>query len=136
MNLWPFGKKSRSIEEVARAIDDGSMSSGVHRPIEVTAVLACATLIADSIATPELWVMRDDGDEQRSRAINEPAWRLLHRRPNEFQTSFEFRQMMTLHAALHEEAHRGCHAGSSERKCRGADSAAAAMGHASQTVSI
>jgi HK97 family phage portal protein len=95
----------KSIDEIAEAIDmAGGIGGGVRRPLEVTVALACADLIATGIATPELTVMRDPGDGRKEPAVDDPHYRLLRRRPNEWQTSFEFRYMMTFHAAISEEA--------------------------------
>lgn len=97
----------RSFEEIMARIN------GVHGPariagetvswrtaIETAAVLACVKVIADGVATPELHVYREDEDGRRKLATNIPEYRLLNRRPNEWQTSFEFRRTMTMHAAL------------------------------------
>jgi HK97 family phage portal protein len=45
-------------------------------------------------------VYRQKADGKSELALNIPEYRLLSRRPNEWQTSFEWRRMMTLHAAL------------------------------------
>jgi HK97 family phage portal protein len=45
-------------------------------------------------------VYREAGEGANKRAIDIPEYRLLNRRPNEWQTSFEWRRQMTLHAAL------------------------------------
>lgn len=68
--------------------------------LKVSTVLACVKVIADGCATPSLGVFREKTDGRRERAINIPEWRLLNRRPNEWQTSFEWRQLMTAHAVL------------------------------------
>lgn len=63
-------------------------------------VLACVKVIADGCATPNLGVFRATKEGRRERADNIPEWRLLSARPNEWQTSFEWRRQMTMHAAL------------------------------------
>lgn len=68
--------------------------------LQVTTVLACVKAIADGCATPDLHVYREKADGTREKATNIPEYRLLSRRPNEWQTSFEWRRQMTLHAAL------------------------------------
>jgi len=68
--------------------------------LQVSTVLACVKVIADGCATPDLHVFRERSDGTRERALNIPEYRLLNRRPNEWQTSFEFRRQMTMHAAL------------------------------------
>lgn len=68
--------------------------------MRVSAVLACVKVIAEGCATPQLHVFREAQDGKRELATNIPEYRLLNRRPNEWQTSFEFRKTMTMHATL------------------------------------
>ncbi|MES2349159.1 MAG: phage portal protein [Pseudomonadota bacterium] len=68
--------------------------------LQVATVLACARAIANGCATPNLNVFREKPDGTREKATNIPEFRLLARRPNEWQTSFEWRRMMTLHAVM------------------------------------
>jgi HK97 family phage portal protein len=72
--------------------------------LQVSTVLACVKVIADGCATPRLHVYREavgeNGKPARQMALNIPEYRLLARRPNEWQTSFEWRRLMTMHAAL------------------------------------
>lgn len=68
--------------------------------LQVSTVLACVKVIADGCATAPLHVYREKADGTRERATNIPEYRLLSRRPNEWQTSFEWRRQMTIHAAL------------------------------------
>jgi HK97 family phage portal protein len=68
--------------------------------LQVSTVLACARAIADGCATPDLGVFREKKDKTREKATNIPEYRILARRPNEWQTSFQWRRMMTLHAVL------------------------------------
>jgi HK97 family phage portal protein len=107
-----FGRKSapaavRTFEETMARLDGGfgdALSSLYVSPetaLQVSSVLACVKVIADGCATPPLNLYRaTDGRNGRQLATNIPEFRMLSRRPNEFQTSFEFRRQMTLHAAL------------------------------------
>lgn len=82
----------------------GAIIAGVHvnaqTALQVSTVLACVKVIADGCATPKLHVYREKDDGSREKATNIPEYRLLARRPNEWQTSFEWRRQMTMHAAL------------------------------------
>jgi len=82
----------------------GGMVAGMHvnerTALQVSTVLACVKVIADGCATPKFEVFREKPDGRRERATNIPEYRLLARRPNEWQTSFEWRRQMTIHAAL------------------------------------
>lgn len=103
-----FGRKAAQLtyDQVADLIDGTGdrIIAGVHvnakTALQVATVLACVKVIADGCATPNLGVFREKGDGTRERAVNIPEYRLLARRPNEWQTSLEWRRMMTTHAAL------------------------------------
>jgi HK97 family phage portal protein len=55
---------------------------------------ACVGLIENTIATIPLDLFERTGDGQRERRDDHPLHQLLHDRPNSWQTSAEFRQMM------------------------------------------
>lgn len=103
-----FGRKATELtyDQVANLIDGagGSTVAGVtvtdKTALQVSTVLACVKTIADGCATPNLHVYREQDDGTRQKATNIPEYRLLSRRPNEWQTSFEWRRQMTIHAAL------------------------------------
>jgi HK97 family phage portal protein len=103
-----FGRKAAQLtyDQVATLIDGvgGGTVAGVvvndKTALQVATVLACVKVIADGCATPDLNVFREKGDGTREKATNIPEFRLLGRRPNEWQTSFEWRRLMTMHAAL------------------------------------
>ena len=103
-----FGRKAAQLtyDQVADLIDGmgGGRVAGVYvnekTALQVSTVLACVKTIADGCATPELHVFRERDDGRREKATNIPEYRLLHRRPNEWQTSFEWRRLMTMHASL------------------------------------
>lgn len=103
-----FGRKAAQLtyDQIANMIDgvSGGSVAGVvvtdKTALQVSTVLACVKVIADGCATPALRVFRENNDGTRQRATNIPEFRLLERRPNEWQTSFEWRRMMTMHAAL------------------------------------
>lgn len=103
-----FGRKAAQLtyDQVASLIDGigGGVVAGVtvtpRTALEVATVLACVKVIADGCATPDLHVYRELEDGRRQRAVNIPEYRLLARRPNEWQTSLEWRRQMTVHAAL------------------------------------
>jgi HK97 family phage portal protein len=100
--MWPFSRKSKTVDQIAREIDEGQSGTVVTESssLGVAAVLACVDVIATSCAVPAMHVMRNLGDDQKEKARDSDLYRLLHRRPNEFQTSLEFRETMTMHAAL------------------------------------
>lgn len=100
-------RAARPFEEVMARIDDAygasvaGLSVSPQMALQVATVLACVKVIADGCATPALHVYREErGTLRRQLARNIPEYRLLNRRPNEWQTSLEFRRTMTMHAAL------------------------------------
>lgn len=103
-----LGRKAKELtyDQVASLIDaaSGGSVAGVavteKTALQVSTVLACVKAIADGCATPALHVYREKSDGTRERATNIPEYRLLARRPNAWQTSYEWRRQMTLHAAL------------------------------------
>ena len=103
-----FGRKAAQLtyDQVADLIDGrgGRSVAGVmvteKTALQTSTVLACVKVISEGCATPKLKVFRELKNGKRELATNIPEYRLLSRRPNEWQTSFEWRQMMTLHACL------------------------------------
>lgn len=67
--------------------------------MRVAAVFACVRVIAESMAQMPLILYRqlDDGKE---RAKDHPLYRILHTRPNRWQTPYEFKRMLAGHAVL------------------------------------
>lgn len=67
--------------------------------MRVAAVFSCVRVIAESIAQMPLILYRRVG-EGKVRAIDHPLYRILHTRPNRWQTPFEFKRMLAGHAVL------------------------------------
>lgn len=64
-------------------------------------VFACARVIANGIAQVPLKLYREDTATGRKQPAREHAlYRVLHRKPNPWQTSFEFRELLGLHLVL------------------------------------
>jgi HK97 family phage portal protein len=111
MSWWRrlLGQKATQLtyDQIASLIDGtdaGRSIAGLlvtdKTALQVATVLACVRAIADGCATPRLEVFRELDNGKRERATNIPEYRLLNRRPNEWQTSYEWRRLMTAHAAL------------------------------------
>lgn len=70
----------------------------------VSAVYACVRVLAETLAQLPLRIMR--GTTTGSEVVTEhPLYRLLKAEPNEWQTSFEFREMLQGHVALRGNAY-------------------------------
>ena len=69
--------------------------------IRVAAVFACARVIANGIAQVPLKLMRESKDgKTRLPAKEHPLYDILANRPNEWQTSFEYRETLSFHLDL------------------------------------
>lgn len=60
-----------------------------------TAVLRCVTLLSNSIGMLPLHLI---DSETKEKASKHPLFRVLHRRPNSFQSAFDFRSFMQMQA--------------------------------------
>lgn len=106
-SLWPFGRKSASDSlELFREIYSSRTSKsgqlvGIKEAIRCATVFACARVIATGIAQVPLKLYREnEATEVKLPARDHPLYRILHRKPNPWQTSYEFREMIGLHLAL------------------------------------
>lgn len=68
--------------------------------LEISTVLACLRVIAEGIAQVPFKLYRDESGAGGRPAADHPLYDVLYRRPNRWQTSFEFRETLAFHAAL------------------------------------
>lgn len=68
--------------------------------IQVSTVLACARSIANGISQVPLKLYRETDNGTKTPARDHDLYRLLHRRPNLWQTSFGYRHTLALHLVL------------------------------------
>jgi len=109
MSLWSrlFGPKEQkySTLDLFREIYGGpptktGISVNWASSLEVTTVLACLRVIAEGIAQVPFRLYQDSDARGGAPAPDHPLYRVLYRRPNRWQTSFEFRETIAFHAAL------------------------------------
>ncbi len=78
---------------------DPSSPSGIRvtpeSALQCSAFLACVRVISESVASLPLHLYRRLPTGGKERAPELPLYRLLHRQPNPWQTSMEFREQMT-----------------------------------------
>jgi HK97 family phage portal protein len=104
--LTPWRRKSAlTLADLALDLLGRPSKSGAtvtwQTALQVTTVLACARVIAEGIAQVPLKLFRESDDGRtRLPAKDHPLYPLLHRRPNHWQTSFEFRETLGLHVSL------------------------------------
>lgn len=67
--------------------------------IQVATVFSCCRVIGNGMAQVPFKLMQKVG-RKRAPAVNHPLYRLLTLKPNDWQTSFEFRQMLSWHIEL------------------------------------
>ena len=86
---------SRQLEEMLLREIDGVMESGEgvspERSLRVAAVFAGVRILCDSISHLPLGIFRREG-RCKEPDRDTPPFALLHNRPNEWQTSFEWRE--------------------------------------------
>lgn len=105
---FEFGRgeqKSASADTLRELIEGRSTSkSGAavnwKTALEVTTVLACARVISEGLAQVPFRVYRDMPGGGKEVAKAHPLHAVLARRPNEWMTSFELRELMGMHLAL------------------------------------
>jgi len=69
------------------------------KALGVTTVFDCLRVISDGVAQVPLKIYKSEG-EKKSPAIEHPLYNVLSLRPNEWQTSFEFRENLIFQAGL------------------------------------
>lgn len=108
MKWWPFGKKEEksadgTLDLFREVFGYPESKSGktvsVESALKVATVLACTRVLAEGVAQVPLKIFREDG-ETRELARDHPLYWLLHRRPNPWQTSFQFRETLMMHTVL------------------------------------
>lgn len=97
MDLWSAPNNSAGVS----VTPDSAMRTA--------AVYACVRVISETIATLPLQMFERLADGSKVRADKHPMYRMLHRAPNGWQTSAEFRDQMTMHAALRGAAYSRIH---------------------------
>ena len=75
------------------ALRDGSVTP--HSAEGLSAVCACVSAIAETIASLPLQLYKRTDSDGRDTAKDHPLYRVLHDSPNEIQTALEFREQMT-----------------------------------------
>jgi HK97 family phage portal protein len=105
LDRFRWGRKSAGTLELLREIYGQGWATKSRRTvnlataIQVSAVFACARVVGNGIAQVPLKLMRETGNT-RLPAVDHPLYALMARKPNPWQTSFEFRQMVSWHVEL------------------------------------
>ncbi len=104
-DIWPWARKANNSLDLFREIYGSKKSKsgqqvGLKEAIRCAAVFACARVIANGIAQVPLKLFIEGEGGKRTPARSHPLYRVLHRRPNPWQTSYEFREMLGLHLSI------------------------------------
>jgi HK97 family phage portal protein len=70
------------------------------RAMRATAVYACVRVISETVASLPLIIYKRLPDGGKERAVNHPLYKVLHDSPNQWQTAFEWREMLQAHMEL------------------------------------
>lgn len=103
---FPWTRKASSTHELFLEVFGSKRSKsgaavGLNEAIRCATVFACARVIANGIAQVPLKLYREnEATDSREPARDHPLYRVLHRKPNPWQTSFEFRELLGLHLTL------------------------------------
>lgn len=104
--IFPWSRKSVSNSlDLFHDVYGGRLSAtgrtvNLKTAIEVSTVVGCVRAIAEGIAQVPLHLKQELPNGKKPKAKNHPLYRVLHRRPNPWQTSYEFRETLGWHVAL------------------------------------
>lgn len=104
--LLPSRRKSLNTWDVFRDFLAGRMTASgrtvnAQTALQVSTIFACCRVIGEGVAQVPLKLMRESKDgKSRLPAKDHPLYEVLALRPNEWQTSFEYREMVVWHAIL------------------------------------
>lgn len=106
MRLWPWSSTGReaktspleAFREHFAAMGEVFSGSKVTATtaLKVTTAFACARLIAEGLAQVPFKIHQEEAGVRKD-AVDHPLYWLLNKRPNDWQTSFEFREQIALH---------------------------------------
>lgn len=88
------------VELFGGARNSAGVSVTPESAMRTTAVFGCVRVISETIGTLPLQMFERKKDGSKDKATNHPLYRVVHRAPNTWQTSVEFRDQVTMHAAL------------------------------------
>ena len=88
--------------EFIRSGGDGGSGISVQEAMKNTAVFRCVSLISYAIGMLPLHLIQSDTKEK---AREHPLFHILHREPNNWQTAFNFRQLMQRRALINGNAY-------------------------------
>ncbi len=73
--------------------------------MKLSAVFACVRIISSQFASLPFSLYRENPDGGKTKVTDHPLYRVLAKRPNQYQNAFEWREMMAGHLALRGNAY-------------------------------
>jgi HK97 family phage portal protein len=98
-NLTIYDLVDRSPADIRRDIANGVTYAGIGG-LHVSTVFACARVIAEGLAQIPCLLQRRSATGGYENATDHPLFNLLNRAPNDYMTSFEFREWIGFQLAL------------------------------------
>ena len=103
--LLPSSRKTSTLDIWREVFGSRTAKSGravtVDTALQVSAALACVRVLANGVSQVPLKLFEESTDGRSRRPAREhPLYDVLHRRPNPWQTSYQFRQTLMMHVAL------------------------------------
>jgi len=101
-----FGQKTQNRSNSSDVFSGlvGRSASGVNvtvdKALAVTTVFDCLRVIGEGVAQVPLKLYKTIGEDKHEVAKEHPLYKIISRKPNTWQTSFEFRENMIFQAAL------------------------------------
>ncbi|MBB5715856.1 phage portal protein [Sphingomonas aerophila] len=100
----PVASENDIRRDLAASHDTAGEPVNRHTAMEVSAVMACARVISEGLAQVPCRVFREDDKGSPVPAQDHALYDLLNRKPNDWQTSFEFREQIGLHLTFDNNA--------------------------------
>lgn len=88
------------VESIGGGVADSGATVNVSTSLGLPAVWSAISMIAGHLAGLEISIKRRTGQNGFTEVQSHPAYRLLNRLPNDFQTPYTFRQTFFAHALL------------------------------------
>jgi HK97 family phage portal protein len=110
--LWlPGDVETRSLDDDLSGRTAAGVRVNADTALRCTVVLGCLRVLAEGVAGLPLHLYRRRPDGGKEIAREHPLYHVLHVAPNDWQTSFEWREQQMLHLGLHGNAYNEIRAG-------------------------
>lgn len=91
-NMW--------ITKLLNAASAAGINVTTDKALKQATVYACVKVISETLSSLPFILYERVGDGGKTRAVNHPLYKLMHDGPNEYMTSYEYREIMSTHLNL------------------------------------